>query len=665
MYSIRLSAELARLWTMKPDLAAKQTIQEKKMDKTDEHLTQLLISLAILEAREFDILSFDEVEQLKKQHADLQRRISHATEQLGLESKIKNLTRSLASLDRRRSGQVRCDQAVRLVDDLVVQLTTCQAQASATKFKLLQHTAGILSLGIQKLESAQCMSNKSSTHDEEIQAKNREIAELRSELEQITNTLDMMLRRTALQDDDDNTPPDSAYGKSTDDLCYMSCSSETLHTSLSNSLLTSVEKQLYSYKSRMRLLENQAEKHQLVSMSEQKLRIQLRAAEDERDAAEAQCQRLMSKEPYKINQLDPQLAWLKVGVDSLSDEPHTSNDQKNLRPFLDRISELELQLRQTEDQKEYMQVQLARSARQITNLTSSRSDLELKCSRAQSQTAAFLYREKTLKIEMEQYRNEAFLLRIEKEKWRQAHRRESALNLQAGNNRYSNQHALQKQYEQLLEEQQQEFETQLKESQSLLDKSKQESEQLRTERDQWKATSNDFENLVREKIKTLDYRDGKIAELESELVGTQTTQRALSAREAAWMEKTDSLETNLEGMLKEFDRLTSTVMDLEMERPNYERRIDQLVKTNQHLEAELVNERVNHLGNSSDTPTTASLRKEFRALISDLKDEKQRLLAKEASEKKQLENIIKDMKHERDMARYDRINKGVQTPLIP
>ncbi|KAF7731960.1 hypothetical protein EC973_007065 [Apophysomyces ossiformis] len=674
--SFRLSSELARLWKIKPDLTPKEPIQNTNLQTTDELLTQLLISLAVLESREFQVLSFDEVDNLKKQHTDLQRRISQATEQLGLKSKIKDISRILASLDRRRSGQVKCDQASRTVDELVLQLSSLQSEAYSTKFKLLQHTAAILSLGIQKLESAECMTNdnnSSPTREDELQAKDREIAELRSELEQITSTLDMMIRRTKLQsNNDDHTSPDSAYGKSTDDLTCISYGSETPHTSISRSLLLNIEKQLNNYKNRARLLEDQVERQQSISRSERKLRIQLRAAENERDVAEAQCQRLLSKVSTTSSSgnnneaMDPQLEWLKAGTERFSEEADDEEDRKGIRPLLDKIAELELQLRLSEDQKEFIQVQLSRNARQIAALSSSRSNLELKYSKAQSQAATLLTREKSLKIELEQYRNEAFSLRIEKEKWRQAHKRESALNLQAVGQCDGNRNALlRQQYEQHMEEQRKSFEIQLRESQAMVDKYKQQCEQFQNERDQWMATSNDLEKLIREKMDALDDQHSRMNQLESELAQAQNAQQALSAREENWISKTAAMESKLEGMLMEFDRLTSTVMDLEAERSKHEQRIQLLMQSNHQLEEELAIERVKHFGQSSDTPATVSLRTDFKALVSDMKAEQKRLLEKEILEKKQLEKVIEDMKHERNGAKYDRVNKGVQTSFIP
>lgn len=142
-------------------------------------------------------------------------------------------------------------------------------------------------------------------------------------------------------------------------------------------------------------------------------------------------------------------------------------------------------------------------------------------------------------------------------------------------------------------------------------------------------------------------------------------QRAFTAREQAWLAQSASMETDFEGIMKEFDRLTTTAMEFETDRMKYEQRIEELTRRMQQLEAELTEERISKLGlDTNEGPTTASLRKEFRKLVSDLKADHQRILDRETSEKKSIESKLRDMKHEREMARYERVNKGVQTHFI-
>ncbi|KAF1806126.1 hypothetical protein FB192DRAFT_1263798, partial [Mucor lusitanicus] len=126
----------------------------------------------------------------------------------------------------------------------------------------------------------------------------------------------------------------------------------------------------------------------------------------------------------------------------------------------------------------------------------------------------------------------------------------------------------------------------------------------------------------------------------------QQLQAIFSEKEAAWIEQSAAMEANFEGILKEFDRLTGTAMEFETDKMNYERRIEKLTQEVKDLESSLAHEKTKNLGHASDTPTTASLRKEFRKMITDMKADHQRTLDREAEEKRRLEKQLKDLKHE-------------------
>lgn len=70
MHRESLSVELARLWKSKPDLIKLEESKSKKMlgmmGKIDDILLQLLISQAMVEAREFQVLSFEQLEDIKQ-----------------------------------------------------------------------------------------------------------------------------------------------------------------------------------------------------------------------------------------------------------------------------------------------------------------------------------------------------------------------------------------------------------------------------------------------------------------------------------------------------------------------------------------------------------------------------------------------------------------------
>ncbi|KAI8365496.1 hypothetical protein EDC96DRAFT_423726, partial [Choanephora cucurbitarum] len=182
--------------------------------------------------------------------------------------------------------------------------------------------------------------------------------------------------------------------------------------------------------------------------------------------------------------------------------------------------------------------------------------------------------------------------------------------------------------------------------------------------EQLSATCRNLEQLVQEKERALDARDAQIRQLEAELAQQQQRQQTpllhnaanqeslmqlqamFSEKEAAWIEQSEAMEANYEGILREFDRLTGTAIEFETDKKNYERRISKLMKEVQDLESVLSQERTKHLNHSQDTPTTASLRKEFYSMINSMKQDHERVLQREADEKKRLEKQLKDLKHE-------------------
>ncbi|KAI7863115.1 hypothetical protein BDF14DRAFT_1424919 [Spinellus fusiger] len=233
-------------------------------------------------------------------------------------------------------------------------------------------------------------------------------------------------------------------------------------------------------------------------------------------------------------------------------------------------------------------------------------------------------------------------------------------------------------YEQQLEEQSQDYEAQLQELNALYNQTTRTLEQVTSEKDSKTAIVIDLEEFVRQKMKTLDLRDLKISQLEEEIRSLKNqgsgqvregvlhdVQMAFSAREADWMTQSASMEANFEGILKEYDRLTGSAMEFESTKMKYQRRVDDLTRHVEQLEAVIAEEQIRRLGYAdADTPTTTTLRKEFRQMVNTMRLDHQRALEKEAAEKKQLESQLRDMRHEREMALYERVNKGVQTYFV-
>lgn len=539
-------------------------------------------------------------------------------------------------------------EADRKVKILSQRLHELKSEEVDTQYQILQHTAGVLCLGLQKLESVPPTPTTPNTpiHNDESKLKSQQqkVANLRSELETITSTLNTMLKRY--------------------DLNYSQTTSST-------DLLLQLEHQLENYKSQSKEYELQLasaeERYRIETMSEKKLEIQLKAAQSKHEAAETKhsaLQREMNELLAKVNK--------PMTEDWLPQDDFDFPDDTNIK-----VDELESDLAVARENQQRVERELEKGYEEVRRLKATVSEMEVASSKIQSQASVFQSREQALKSEMEQYRDEVLHLRGEKEKWERTMKRQTIMQVMDG----STANAAEK-YEQQLEEQEQEYQAQLKEQAAFLDKTTRQCEQLQQEHEKLTSTCQDLELLIRDKTRALDARDVQIQKLESELQQQkaimanqpksshqnhelQQLQAQFSEKEAAWIEQSDAMEANFEGILKEFDRLTGTAMEFETDKKNYVRRIDQLTEEVKQLETSLTEEKTKNLGYEADTPTTASLRKEFRRMINDMKADHQRTLEREGEEKKRLEKQLKDLKHEREMSRYERTNKGVQTLYTP
>ncbi|KAL7314263.1 hypothetical protein PS15m_005860 [Mucor circinelloides] len=641
-----LSQELENIWKLKSN-TPQQPQKEVKVDiNSEDMLMQLLISHAVIDAREYKVLSFEEYETLKQHHARLKKRVQNSIAKLELDKKIQETSHSLSNLSfnkNRESVMLLLDEAVeadKKVKILTQRLNELQSEEVETQYQILKHTAGVLCLGLQKLENTyQLTSPKISSPLKHVSPKNQ-LHDLHSQLDNITQALKKVLLKYDVH---------AIIGPH----------------STANDLLDQLETQLNSYKTQSKQLESKLasaeEKSRLESMSEKKLAIQLKAAHEKNTSAEAKVSQLQQE----IDKMMSKNAWLP------QDDFDFADDRNG------RIEQLESELSITRESQQRVERELELGYAQVAELKATVANMELQASKIKSQAAVFQNKEQVLKLEVQQYRDEVIQLRTDKEKWERTMKRKTVM--QVLNNEGPAPGELEAKYEQQLEEQEQEYQAQLKEQAAFLDKTTRQCEHLQQEHDKLSATCKDLELLIREKQKTLDSRDIQINQLESEIqqqksvaksqpkqVGgnqeaLQQLQAIFSEKEAAWIEQSAAMEANFEGILKEFDRLTGTAMEFETDKMNYERRIEKLTQEVKDLESSLAQEKTKNLGHESDTPTTASLRKEFRKMITDMKADHQRTLDREAEEKRRLEKQLKDLKHEREMSRYERINKGVQT----
>ncbi|KAI8073223.1 hypothetical protein BC940DRAFT_267937 [Gongronella butleri] len=657
-------------------------------------LHQLAVSQAVIEANDYKALSPEEADAVKKEYDEVKQQVATATSQLMLEMKMQHTSVSLAYLvDTRHNHSIlKQQQQIRALGQQVSSLVDAYQQLKdrelALAHKLHQHTAALLVQGIQQADKQRIVAPFTAndkqqpsqqqqqqtqhlahdSHDantEELLAqKDKEIDQLRKQQKEQQNSMEHLVHqltslhqrfaavdglqsRDTLHDDENDDPTDPL------------------------SLVSRLDKTLNSQKLKTHQLEREIEsiheKQRLEALAEKKIEIQLRAAQERKEAAEA-----------RAADLQKELDALKNNHNSLSDLDRLKADLDSLNfnessAHLGQINELESQLAQTEEHRQRLEKELLEVREQVT-------ELQMEASKSNAELASAKSREKGQHVELQQYRDELFALENEKKKWERMMKRQTVMQLMDD---HAGGVSIKDKYEQQLEEQAQEYMAQLKEQQVFLDKVGKDKEAIQVERDQLQATCHDLEELIRGKTRLLDSRDIHISELEaqvhelrrqsnrnaSKFAGPtidvsvlQELQEAFTRKEIAWMEQSASMETNFEGILKEFDRLTGTAVEFENERMNYERRIEELTQRMNVLDEELNQARINGLGyEDGNTPTTASLRKEFRRMVNDMKLEHQRLLDKEISETARVEKQLKDLKHEIAMANYEKVNKGIQT----
>ncbi|KAG1873560.1 Up-regulated during septation-domain-containing protein [Suillus subalutaceus] len=123
----------------------------------DDLLMSLLTSEAVVESRECEILSGEEVEELKKEHQILKIRLAAAQRKLKLETKIRDAALSLSKVNTAhkkvsKATDDQLDAAERKVNAAQTELWRVSERTSEVERKLLEHRAGVLGFSVSKME---------------------------------------------------------------------------------------------------------------------------------------------------------------------------------------------------------------------------------------------------------------------------------------------------------------------------------------------------------------------------------------------------------------------------------------------------------------------------------------------------------------------------------
>ncbi|KAF5333673.1 hypothetical protein D9611_002692 [Ephemerocybe angulata] len=122
----------------------------------DELLMSLMASEAVVDSRGYDVLTAEEVEELKKEHDILSSRQVAMTKKLALETKIRDAAVSLSRINssQKRTSQTpgQLEAANRRVDAAQQELWRISEQVSQVSRRLLEHRAAVLSISVRNME---------------------------------------------------------------------------------------------------------------------------------------------------------------------------------------------------------------------------------------------------------------------------------------------------------------------------------------------------------------------------------------------------------------------------------------------------------------------------------------------------------------------------------
>ncbi|KAJ7223959.1 Up-regulated during septation-domain-containing protein [Mycena rebaudengoi] len=127
------------------------------LNTRDELLISLLASEAVVDSRDFEILSSEEVEDLKKEQQVLMSRQGAMTKKLSLETKIRDAAVSLSRVNAAhkkvsKQSEEQLEAANKRVDVAERELARVSARAADIQKRLLEHRAGVLSYSVRSME---------------------------------------------------------------------------------------------------------------------------------------------------------------------------------------------------------------------------------------------------------------------------------------------------------------------------------------------------------------------------------------------------------------------------------------------------------------------------------------------------------------------------------
>ncbi|KAF8307614.1 hypothetical protein DL93DRAFT_2087872 [Clavulina sp. PMI_390] len=119
----------------------------------DDLLIQLLSSQAVLDSRDFEVLTNEEADDLKTEHAHLAKRITALRSKVTLESRMRDMSARLASSSKASAEKTeQLANATAKVDGTQRELLSAIERSAIIERRLLEHRAAVLSHTVQSME---------------------------------------------------------------------------------------------------------------------------------------------------------------------------------------------------------------------------------------------------------------------------------------------------------------------------------------------------------------------------------------------------------------------------------------------------------------------------------------------------------------------------------
>ncbi|KAJ7437079.1 Up-regulated during septation-domain-containing protein [Mycena galericulata] len=153
----QLPSPLSRVAPPPTRLSTSRTATQPPLNTRDELLISLLASEAVVDSRDFEILSSEEVDDLKKEQQVLMSRQGAMTKKLTLETKIRDAALSLSRVNAAhkkvsKQSEEQLEAANKRVEAAERELQRVSDRANDIHKRLLEHRAGVLSFSVRSME---------------------------------------------------------------------------------------------------------------------------------------------------------------------------------------------------------------------------------------------------------------------------------------------------------------------------------------------------------------------------------------------------------------------------------------------------------------------------------------------------------------------------------